>query len=106
MLCLALVTDWIVDLSGWTATWKGWLGRWLGVQVGSVRPFDCGLCASWWVGIIYLLCTHNISIPYIAFSALLAGLNKPIDSLIGTITFALSTGIMWINSKLQSLWEK
>ena len=64
---LAFITVFVVDLSGFTDTWKGWLGKWLGVQIGNVPPFDCSLCMTFWVGVIYMLCARCFSIPLLAY---------------------------------------
>lgn len=72
ILMLAAVTVFVVDLSGFTATWKGWLGKWLGVEIGPVPPFDCSLCMTFWVGVGYMLFAHCFSIPMLCFVTLLS----------------------------------
>lgn len=69
---LAVVTVFIVDLSGFTETWKTALGRWLGVTVGRVKPLDCSLCMTWWACVVYLLCSGHMSMGYLAVAALLS----------------------------------
>lgn len=36
--------------------------------VDNIKPFTCSLCMSFWCGIIYLLCTGNFTIPYLAIT--------------------------------------
>lgn len=72
ILLLVAIIVFIVDLSGFTQTWKKWLGKWLGVQIGSVPPFDCSLCLSFWTGLIYLVATHHFTIALLAYVTLVA----------------------------------
>ena len=37
-----------------------------------LKPFSCSYCSNFWVGIIYLLCVGQLTIPYIAFVLLLS----------------------------------
>lgn len=79
LLLLTLVVVWIVDLSGWTDTWLGWLSRWLGRSVRELKPFSCSLCMTWWTGIVYALCQRCLTIPLLAYIALLAFLSFPLS---------------------------
>ena len=79
MLLVALVTIYIVDISGFTESWRDALARML--QVSRLRPlppFDCGKCMTWWVCLIYPVCTGDISLGAVAFAALLSHLSIPI----------------------------
>ena len=73
----------IVDLSGFTESWRDALARWL--RVGTLRPlppFDCGQCMSWWVCLIYALCSGEFSLGTMAWSALLAFMSTVTSSLL------------------------
>lgn len=73
LLCIALLSSYIVDLSGWTASWKGWLSRILGGrQIKSLPPFDCSLCVAWWGGIAYLLVVGEFSLRWVCVVGLLS----------------------------------
>ena len=37
-------------------------------------PFDCSMCMTWWSGLLYLLITGSLTLPYIAFLLLFAWL--------------------------------
>ena len=79
MLCLQVLTAYIVDLSGWTETWKRWLCRLLHCDMRDLRPmrpFDCSLCCTWWSCIIYLIATGHVTLPYIAAAGMLAMLTR------------------------------
>ena len=44
-----------------------------------IKPFDCSLCMTFWIGIIYSLIISSLSIPILGFICLLAFLT-PITS--------------------------
>lgn len=83
LILVACVTIFIVDLSGFTDTWRSALARILRVQaLKPLPPFDCSLCMTWWVCLIYALASGRFSLPVVAFIALLAFLSNPIGQLL------------------------
>ena len=106
MICLTVITVFVIDISGFTDTWKGWLGKWLGVKVGRVRPFDCGLCSTFWTLTIWLLCTGQFSLAYWAFACVLAALSAQVGQFISLLRYAVDTGLHLLNSLLDKLWKR
>ena len=97
LLLVALITIYIVDISGFTESWRAALARILKVKaLKPLPPFDCGKCATWWVCLIYALCVNRLSLATIAFSALLSFLSIPIG---GALIF-IREWINWIINKL------
>jgi hypothetical protein len=83
LLLLAAITIYIVDLSGFTEAWRSALTRMLKAkELKPIRPFDCSLCMTWWVGIIYSICVGEFSLPILAYIALLSFLSLPIGQLL------------------------
>ena len=79
LLLVALVTIYIVDISGFTESWRAWCANRLHIsKMKPLPPFDCGKCMTWWVCLIYALCVGQISVGTIAFAALLSHLSNPI----------------------------
>lgn len=81
ILLVAVVTIYIVDLSGFTESWRSALARLLKISESALRPikpFDCGKCMTWWVCLIYIICVGKVTLPYIAFIALLSHMSQPI----------------------------
>ena len=39
-----------------------------------IKPFDCSYCMNFWIGMCYLLLTHQFTIPYIAFVLFLSAM--------------------------------
>lgn len=85
LLLVAAVTIYIVDLSGFTDAWRGALARMMHIPESNLRPlkpFDCSLCMTWWVCLIYSAVVKQFSLPVIAYSALLSFLSVPIGQAI------------------------
>ena len=100
LLLLAAITIYIVDLSGFTEAWRSALTRLIKAKdLKPIRPFDCSLCMTWWVCIIYALCTGSFSLPILAYIALLSFLSLPIGQLLIFIregmSFLLNKMMMW-----------
>ena len=77
LLFIQFIVVFIIDLSGFVDTMKEKLSAFLTNKriVKSdfrIRPFDCSLCTMFWTGLIYLIVTHQFTIPMIAFVCLLA----------------------------------
>lgn len=77
LFLITFVVVFIVDVSGAIDSLKSAL-KWVltnGKMSHSdyrLKPFDCSLCTSFWVGLIYLLCTGNFTIQYISYVCLLS----------------------------------
>ena len=76
LLLIQIITVFIVDLSGVMDTlkkwiWKKWIkvGKWYNL---SLKPFDCSLCSTWWLCLIYLFCTNQITLLTVAIAAIIA----------------------------------
>lgn len=106
MICLTAIVEFVVETSGFTDTWKGWLGKWLGVKVGRVRPFDCGLCSTFWTLTIWLLCTGQFSLAYWAFACVLAALSAQVGQVISLLRYAVDTGLKLLFNLMDKLWKQ
>ena len=83
LLLVASVTIYIVDISGFTGSWRSLLSRCTGVKnLRNLPPFDCGKCMTWWVCLIYAWANWGLSLPIIAYAALLSFLSVPIGNLL------------------------
>lgn len=69
---VALVTIYIVDLSGFTDTWLEFLSAYQERKITELKPFSCSLCMVWWVCLIYAFVTGCLSLPIVAFIAFLS----------------------------------
>ncbi len=94
---VALVTIYIVDISGFTQSWRDGLARMLHIsRLRPLPPFDCGKCMTWWVCLIFALCVGQFNLWTIAFSALLSHLSLPLGE---TLIF-IREWFNWIIDKL------
>ena len=104
LLLVTSVVIYIVDLSGFTQGWRTMLAKWLNISESSLKPlppFDCSKCAVWWIGIIYCLCTDTISLPIIAYIALLSYMSIPIGQFFIFVREATS----WVITKMFQWYE-
>lgn len=84
ILTIATLCCFIVN-SGAIDSIKRLIWRWLKGKAPykdySLKPFDCELCLTWWCGIVYLLCSADLSLSNIAIVALSAWLTPVIVDL-------------------------
>ena len=82
LILVALVTIYIVDLSGFTETLLKVISAYKGRKITELKPFTCSLCMVWWVCLAFLLMSAKLSLPMVAFIALLSFLSAPIGQLL------------------------
>lgn len=89
LILVALVTIYIVDLSGFTDTWLKVLSNYKGRKISELKPFSCSLCMVWWVCLAFLLISAKLTLPMVAFSAFLSLMSVPIGQLLQLIREAI-----------------
>ena len=82
IILVALVTIYIVDLSGFTETLLKVISAYKGRKITALKPFSCSLCMVWWVCLIYAVIVGNLTIPFVALIALLSLLSVPCGQLL------------------------
>ena len=84
LLLITLMIVYIVDISGAIEEMvEPMLARILKVKrVKLKKPWSCSRCLTFWVGMIYLLVTWTISIPYMAYVCLLSMLTPFFNNLL------------------------
>lgn len=82
LILVALVTIYIVDLSGFTETLLKVISAYKGRKITELKPFSCSLCMVWWVCLIYAVIVGNLTIPVVALIALLSFLSVPLGQLL------------------------
>ena len=102
LLLLSLVTIYVVDVSGFTESWRSALTRLLKAkELRPIRPFDCSLCMTWWVSIIYALCSGSFSLPVLADIAALSFLSIPI----GQFCIFIREGMTFLLNKMMQWYD-
>ena len=82
LILVALVTIYIVDLSGFTENWLNILSNYSGRKITGLKPFSCSLCMVWWVCLIYAAIAGILTLPVVALIALLSLLSVPFGQLL------------------------
>ena len=82
IILVALVTIYIVDLSGFTETLLKVISAYKGRKITELKPFSCSMCMVWWVCLIYAVIVGNLTIPVVALIALLSLLSVPFGQLL------------------------
>ena len=98
LILVAMITIYVVDLSGFTDTWLKFLSAYKGRKITELKPFSCSLCMVWWVCLPYLVTTSQLTLSLLAFTALLSFLSIPM----GQILVMLREVILHIINKLMS----
>ena len=108
LLLITCMAVFVIDLSGFVDEMVKRLHKKY-VKVGDyhtllpkLKPFTCSLCTSFWAGIIYLIVTHSLTIPYIAFTCLLAFLTPVIGDFMMWVKEALTALI----NTFYKIWER
>lgn len=98
LFLIQLIVVFIVDISGAVDSLKTAL-KWIltkGAMSNSnyiLKPFDCSLCMTFWCTLIYLLCTTQFTLPFIAVACMLAaftGLTKSLIILVEDLVVKLT----------------
>ena len=87
LLCMVIIIVVITDISDWADTVKKAISYILtkGKIVKTdfrLHLIDCAFCQLFWAGIIYLLCTGNFTLPYIAVLCLLCAFTGVVEKYI------------------------
>lgn len=98
LILVAMITIYVVDLSGFTDTWLKFLSAYKGRKITELKPFSCSLCMVWWVCLAYLVITSQLTLSLVAFTALLSFLSIPM----GQILVLLREIMLHIINKLMS----
>lgn len=77
LFLIAVITVCIIDISGFVDSTKSVLNKVItngkfSNSNYSLKPFDCSLCMTWWIGLIYLIIYNSVSLVNIAILLLIA----------------------------------
>ena len=61
--------------------WR-WMAKGAPYRDFPLKPFDCSLCASWWLGLAYILFSGNITIGRIVLPLVVAFFNPIINNIL------------------------
>ena len=100
LLYLTLIIVFITDISGVVSHIETALAKWLKVRKVSVPLLTCSLCQTWWVGLLYLLITHNVTLGGIALVGGFAYLTTVFRDLLYLVKDILETALDWMEKTI------
>ena len=89
VIFIQIIVCYIIDLSGVIQSMEEGLSKLLKFKCVIPRPFSCSLCSGWWIKLIYLIITHNFTLPYVVFVAIISFFSKNISGFLRWIQEAL-----------------
>lgn len=106
LFLIAVITVCIIDLSGFVGTLKSVLSKTLtkGKITNSdytLKPIDCSLCMTFWIGLIYLIIYHQLTLLNISILLLIAVSTPIINDVIRLIQDIITKLINIIYKKIQ-----
>lgn len=106
LFLIAVITVCIIDLSGFIDTFKSVLNKILtkGKISNSdytLKPIDCSLCMTFWIGLIYLIIYHQLTLLNISILLLIAVSTPIINDVIRLLQDIITKIINIIYNKIQ-----
>ena len=89
VIFIQIIVCYIIDLSGVIQSMEEGLSKLLKFKCVIPRPWSCSQCSGWWINLIYLIITHNFTLPYVVFVALVSFFSKNISGILRWIQEAL-----------------
>ena len=69
---LTVIVVIIVDISGFVDSIKAFVGKVLGINNVKLKPLDCSFCMNFWVSMVYLVITNELSLTAVMVTLLLS----------------------------------
>ena len=90
LLLITIATVIVIDLTDFVDSVKHGIWKWVWKEKReyrdfSLKPFDCSLCASWWIGLLYLIISGTITLPLVVYQLFLSYLTPIIKDIIQMI---------------------
>lgn len=97
LICITIILVIIIDYLPVIRDFKSWIKRRLKIKGElSIKPFECSLCMTHWIGLIYLIISGELSLGTYLFLLLLSILTPLIGDVIGETINLLRTIIFKI----------
>lgn len=91
----------IVDISGFVDSIKSFVGKVLGIQNVSIKLIECSFCVNWWLSLLYIYVTNNLTLSTILFALLCSTLTPIIKDAIYLVRDILGFILLKINEFLK-----
>lgn len=103
---VAVIVVFVIDYSGFVENVKKMLWRWVKGNKPyipfSIKPFDCSLCTTFWVGLVVLLFMGNVSIGGIMMVCIVSMLT----GFIYDMMIVIRTVLKWFTDKIMDIITK
>lgn len=91
----------IVDISGFIDSIKTLIGKILHINNVSIKLIECSFCVNWWLSLLYLYITNNLTLSTILFALLCSTLTPIIKDSVFLIRDIFGKIILKINDLIQ-----
>lgn len=98
---IAVIVVIIIDISGFIDSVKEFIGKALNISNVRLKPFDCSFCVNWWLSLLYIYVTNNLTLSTILFALLCSTLTPVIGDLIYLIRDILGFILLKISKLLK-----
>ena len=100
LLLLTVIVCFVVDISGFIDTIKNLIWKWVfngkrEYREFRLKPLDCSLCMSFWIGIIWIS-IFEFTLFNLLFVCLFAMMSEEITQILSTIKYLIHRLIDWI----------
>lgn len=82
VVLIQILICFIIDLSGFIQELETILSKRLHFRCVIPKPFSCSLCMGWWMNLIYLIATGQLTLVTVVFVAIIAFAAKNISGFI------------------------
>lgn len=99
---LTCIVVFIVDLSGFVQSMKKALVKFRIIkdEYVQIKPFDCSLCMSWWIGLIYIYLNNQFTISGVFLVSMFAFITPLLNTIIHFITDTIGLFINKLSEKM------
>lgn len=82
ILLIAIFVVCVTDISQFFHQMEEYVAKWLNLKQVHIKLLECSLCQTWWLSLIYLICTNNITLINIVIAILISCFTTQIKDVI------------------------
>lgn len=99
-VCFVIVSDILQFWNEFSTIVSGWLTKGKIKKPIPSKIMTCSTCQTWWTGLFYLIVTHQLTIPMVAYTLFVASMAPVIADSLRLLTEMIKSCIFLINNKL------
>lgn len=110
MLNILLITIGFVIVSDILQFWNNFspiISGWLtGGKIKKAIPskiMTCSTCQSWWTGLLYIILTHQLTIPMVVYTLFVASMAPVISDFLRLLTELIKSCILFVSNKINKI---